>query len=440
MRLIIPKNYLYLLPILMVLLATSLFSPIDKELKDHPFFAFLIMYNKVIHLLAFVVSLLLFYQFNKRQRLLFALPLLYFIFLVFESYFSYRSFFIYPHVFFKIMCLFISSAIFLFYYKRTNVNLTPIMNLLLFAILMQIAMKPSMLSSDAFVHHERGMVSEEVYMLLVPALFFFNRYIVEFDNASLFKFLILSFILVFFQHRTVYVAATAAFAFNMFILYRQNMLNLKRALPTSLLLVFVGVFTIAMAFTYFPEALEKLNQEVSNILNPEEDTTGSGSWRMLQYESYWPYVTSHLFDGMRFSGFELPIQFYHPDANIPYFEDGTGHHFHSFYYDRTFYLGLVGLVIFLIIMLYPVVNVFKFRLHFNIDQLSIVSYTISGFFFGISYDLPTYFWVFVGLTLAFVEKGLVDHQMEQDPNTIDHVLQRRHYAAKHPDKHSELTP
>jgi hypothetical protein len=56
-------------------------------------------------------------------------------------------------------------------------------------------------------------------------------------------------------------------------------------------------------------------------------------------------------------------------------------------------------------MIYPVYIVFKHQLHLNIDQLSVVSFTISGFFFGISYDLPDFYWVFLGLSLAFTDKA-----------------------------------
>src|SRR5690606_20098813 len=118
----------------------------------------------------------------------------------------------------------------------------------------------------------------------------------------------------------------------------------------------------SLLLTYFPEIADKINENIANISNPKQDTTNTSQWRMQQYESYWPYVQQHLIEGMRLAGFELPIQFYHPEAGVAFFEDGTGHHFHSFYYDTIFYFGIIGVSIFVIILIHPIYVVLKYKL------------------------------------------------------------------------------
>lgn len=397
------KNFLFLLPMVAILFTSSLFSPVEADYSDHPWVQIAVLINKIVPFFALLFTLFFVWKMNARMRYLYALPLLYFIYLVFESYYLYGSFLQYPHVFFKNMHLFLLMAIAMFYYRFNEVNLTPIMNIILIALVVKIVLDPGMVSAEAFVNHERGLLAPSVYLLLVPCLYFFNIYIVEFKTSALIKFLILIFFIVFFQHRTVWVSTAGAFIFNFFLLNRQGNLKLKRTLPTVMLLSYFLIFVVLFVISLFPDVVDKIAQEIENIANPKQDSTGTGGWRLLQYQSYWPYVVDHLFQGMRLKGFELPIQFYHPDAGIPFFEDGTGHHFHSFYYDILFYFGLLGVALFLIIMLYPLIVIIRKNLNLDYKQIAIVSFAFSGLIFSISYNLAYYYWGFIGLALAYVE-------------------------------------
>ncbi|MCF6169275.1 O-antigen ligase family protein [Lutibacter sp.] len=229
------------------------------------------------------------------------------------------------------------------------------MNFIFYGILIKILINPSIVSLGAFVSHVRLIPSESVFLLLLPALYFFNNYILEYKKLALLKFIILIFLIIYFQHRSVWTASFAAFALNLFILIRQNALNFKKVLPYILIFSFTFLVIFSLVATKSPEVVKKINQDVNNILNPQEDSTGS--WRIMQFEAYWPFVTKHIVEGMRLKGFELPVQFFSSENGSQLFKSNTGHHFHSYYIDTLFYFGLIVLIVTLIVILIPIIKI-----------------------------------------------------------------------------------
>lgn len=400
------KNWLYLIPLFVTLYLSELFNPAEDNMA---YTKVLIDAQKIVPFIALLYILLNIHKLKPLYLFFFAMPMLYFTYLVFESVYFYKSLIQFPHVFLKIMQLFMAFAAYIFYRKHHETNLTMVMNVIMIMLFVRILLDPSIISVTAFVTHDRALHAPSIYLLLVPCLYFFNVYIVEFDNKALIKFLILFFFIIYFQHRTVWVATSVSFLFNFFVLKRQNMLPLKKTIPTVMLLGFVFMAVASLLVSYFPEIGDKIAENIANISNPKEDTTGTAGWRMLQYESYWPYVQAHFIEGMRLAGFELPVQFYNPDApDYAYFEDGTGHHFHSFYYDILFYFGLIGVLIFLIIMVQPIYAVLRYRLTISPRYLSLVSFSFSGLVFGVSYNTPDFYWVVFGVALAYLDISFSD--------------------------------
>jgi O-antigen ligase len=113
---------------------------------------------------------------------------------------------------------------------------------------------------------------------------------------------------------------------------------------------------------------------------------------------------------MRYEGFEVPIQFFQNDKAI--WQDGTGHHFHSWYVDRLYYFGIVGLIFTGIPMLYLIYRVYR-KHEFSFDQLVICSFALTGLSYATSYDWPLFFYGMIGIAIAYIDREDEEPAAEQ---------------------------
>ena len=370
---------------------------------DHPYIN---LSNDISKVLNYVAVLITFFYFNRLNRYLFVLFIIvsaYFIFLIFESLYIYNTFIQYNHVVSKIahFYIFFGFIVLLNYYSAIHWRL--IMNLLIVAIIFKILLDPGLLSLQSFLNHDRGLSTQVIIILTLPFFYFLNYFLKERKTIDLLKVIFLLFILIFFQHRTIWAVTALGLLLDFFLMSKFGNVKFSKFIPTALIFLFLLVFSFSLILTYSPKINEKIGQEVNNILNPTDDSTAN--WRLIQFESYMPFIKQNLLFGMRFKGFELPNQFYHPDApKYNYFEDGTGHHFHNYYIDLLFYFGLLGLLIFIFIMLYPIIILFKQCNYtkINFTQISLYSVYLPSFIFCLAWPQPTFI-LFVGslLVLSF---------------------------------------
>jgi hypothetical protein len=144
-----------------------------------------------------------------------------------------------------------------------------------------------------------------------------------------------------------------------------------------------------------PEILEKLADDIADIQNHNKQ--GTGEWRAVQAKAYWPFIQENIVVGMRFKGFELPIQFYDPEQPwLVVFPDGHGHFFHSFYIDSLFYLGAIGLLLLCMPQLYTLGQIVR-RPPLDPEAITWSIFIISSLVYGYSYALPAYFYGVAGL-------------------------------------------
>jgi O-antigen ligase len=144
-----------------------------------------------------------------------------------------------------------------------------------------------------------------------------------------------------------------------------------------------------------PKFLLKIANDIADIEN--HDKQGTGGWRAEQARSYWPFIEDNPIVGMRFAGFELPIQFYDPDQpKLVVFEDGHGHFLHSYYIDSLFYLGVIGLLLLSLPQLYILYQMVRHP-HVNPEALSWAVFIATSLVYGYSYALPMCFYGIVGL-------------------------------------------
>lgn len=399
-------NFLYLAPIILVFFSDNLFylsvfgegnGETDKLLTN------------LITGISFLTPLLLFKTMNPSIRTWYFIVCGVFMLLIMESYYTYDTPFKYPHVFSKITKFYIIFFIYTFYKKFDKFRLDYVVYAIIIAFVLNVTLvNREALSLSSFSKHERGLWAESVYFLLIPCLYFFNKYLLRKKQFYLLLFFVFLGFIVFFQHRTVWMCTLLALTANLLLVnWRSDArFNLNSLIPIVFYSTVGAIIILSFVFAAKPEIVEKLVENIEDIQNYKSQ--GTGEWRYRQYLSYEPFIEDNLLIGMRFQGFELPIQFYEQwDENTerPYFDDNTGHHIHSNYIDTLFYFGIAGLFIFYI----PAFFYFFFQIRnkkiLNIDQVVLISFCTTIFAYSYSYTWPFWSYTVVGMLALLLEKN-----------------------------------
>lgn len=326
--------------------------------------------------------------------------------LALESYAGWGSWMVYPHVFAKFLIMSHVFGLYAFYRRFGPPPFGLLMGTVLLGLLADLAVyHPDALSLSAFLDNERGFASTSAMLLLLPTLYYLNQYLTRGGLARLLLFFMSAALVIFLQHRSVWVALGTALALNTTLLLLGRVqgarLSSARLLPMVLLPLFVLISGGLVALSD-PKVVKKLEASVGDILHP--DKQGTGSWRLKQFEAYQPYLAEYPIAGMRLKGFELPVQFYTLAADgggdEQVWADGTGHHFHSFYVDRLFYFGLLGLLLTLLVPLLLLGRRLLSRAPLPPAAATLIVFSISSLVYSISYDWPLYFFGLLGLSLA----------------------------------------
>lgn len=415
-------NYsiLFAVPIFLIMIMDTMFLEMmapENEAAQGTYLSLLVKLSAVISV---AYSLYNIKYMPPFLRVTFALTLLYVVGMVFESLLKYNTPLIYPHVFQKVFFFFYIYFIYTFYKKNEYLNLEHVVWFILIGFLLNVVLiHRDSLSLSAFTNHERGVYATSIYMLVIPFLYFMSRYLFKGGLFTMVMAFFVLFLIIFFQHRTVWIST--AFILAVYVLLvnfkSKTKVNFKKLIPLAVVIGILGIVLSAFVFSIHPEIIEKFQESVSDIEN--YDKQGTGGWRYQQLISYLPFVQENFVWGMRFEGFELPIQFYRDDIDQPVFEGGNGHHFHSFYLDVLFYVGFVGLMLFWLVKFYAIGRVFR-KKYLNQEQIVLMAFISSGFVFGLSYVLPYFFYAILGLTLIYLDTD------DEEPQTyLKEFAQRR---------------
>lgn len=357
---------------------------------------------------AVLASIILFPKFSPFMKKWFVLLFLYFFACMLESYYLYNHPLKYPHVFMKIMQYFLIFFIYGFHKQFDKVSIEAIMIIAAVIFFINVATVNShALSLSAFKNHERGVGITSVYLFVIILLYFFNQYFNTRTAIHLYLFFAVFGMIIFFQHRTVWIAMIIALGIN-FMLLRKTLykIDLDSLIPVGIFLFLVSIF-LSMVIFSSEEVMEKITENVEQIMNPlgsdDDDEASTSEWRYIQMKSYWPFVEQNPFLGMRLAGFELPVQFYDLHGNTP-FEDNTGHHFHSMYMDKLFYQGILGLTLFLFPSIFYIIYCTIKQPYLTVTQVVLVSFLASALMYGFSYNYPDYIYGLIGFTILRVEK------------------------------------
>ncbi|WP_018478618.1 O-antigen ligase family protein [Pontibacter roseus] len=396
-------TFIFALPLVLIVLmdpiCLELIAPHREDLQG----ALQNMLVKGTTAIAFLYSALRIQRMQPFMRVVFVLVTLYLFALVFESYYKYGTPMVYPHVFQKLLIFYYTFFMYTFYKKHHYFELKHVVYLVVIAFVLNIGLINShALSISAFTNHERGVNASTMYLLVIPFLYFMGRYLIKGGLFFLVMTFVVLFAIIFFQHRTVWVCSIIILAVYAFLVkFKGNMsVNLGKLIPVAVVMTILGIVASAFVFSIYPEIIDKFAENFSDIEN--YDKQGTGGWRYQQIMSYVPFIQENFVFGMRFEGFELPIQFYRDDLNAPVFEDGMGHFFHSFYVEVLFYLGAVGMLLYLMMHFYMMKKGFGARA-LDENQILLLSFLSSGIVYGFSYVLPYFFYAVLGMGIAYME-------------------------------------
>jgi hypothetical protein len=406
---------MYLLIFLFVLLTNGmllliLYGDRDVAAQAMPF--------KVLAGITILISILNFPRYPMIIKKFLIIVVILLVIVAIESYGKYYTFFKYPHVFSKLILIFYFFLPYVYFLKNPEHRVRNIVYLIIIVALINIIFFNShILSMSSFLQTERGLEASSVYLLLFPCLFFFNKYIEKDKFIYLISFFAVLFLIIFLQHRSVWIATTVALTIN-FLLSRNKTENKIKFASLSILILILTIALMiisSLVISKNPEVIDKFSDRFSDIVNYK--TQGTGGWRYAQFSSYMPFIKDNLLYGMRLEGFELPIQFYDHNNNQPW-EDGTGHHIHSFYVDTLFYFGIIGLII----LMFPIIIILRMALKIkSLDnyQIGMISYVLSGIIYGLSYNLPDFYFAIVGITFASIYQNYVKENELSDPGVKD---------------------
>ena len=363
--------------------------------------------KKVISGLALVVTLARFRRLPPLLRNLFLIAMSYLLFLSFESFYKYNNFFMYPHVFGKFFVLFSCTAMYiLFRGAKEEVYTASLLLLAAVFIFDIVAFYPQVLSIGSFMNIERGLHAGCVSLLMAVWLYAFNSYLPTTKAIWLVFFFILSAFILFLNHRTVWLSSTTSMTLTLILI---NYKGSDRYSPTAFTpIVLIPVIGAMLVFSYVfsekPELLQNITERITDIEKVNE--RGTGKWRLEQFESYLPFILDHPLFGMRFEGFELPVQFFAEQTGKEVFDAHSGHHFHSYYMDNLFYHGLFGLCVLSGVFLYPIIQLLRLPVKLPNRLVGLSVWTLAALQYGLSYPIDDFHFAIAGFTLAGIDTYL----------------------------------
>jgi len=399
----ISLRFLYLLPVLGILLTAEGLTEFIFRDQDSPLLA---QYSLLLLGASLGCTVLFFrYMESAMQRWLLAV-LAVLAGLALESYGGWNTWMVYPHVFAKLLVMLHLFALYAFHRRFGLPPFGLLMALLLAGLVLSLALfHRDALSLSSFLDNERGFVAQAAMLLLLPTLYYLNQYLARGGLLRLLLFFGGLALIVFLQHRSVWVSTGAALALNGLLLALGRIdgarLSTNRLLPMALIPLLVLISGGVVVLTD-PRISRKLERSLQDIVHP--DKQGTGNWRLQQFQAYEPYIEEYPLAGMRLAGFELPVQFYTLAANgggdEQVWTDRTGHHFHSFYVDRLFYFGILGLLLTVLVPVALLVRRLRQPVPLPPPNAALVIFALSSLVFSLSYDWPLYFFGVWGLALA----------------------------------------
>ncbi|GAB3493706.1 hypothetical protein GCM10027341_09320 [Spirosoma knui] len=234
----------------------------------------------------------------------------------------------------------------------------------------------------------------EALYLVIPFLYYLVNYLKAHKIVDLLIGLATFGFIVLLLHRSVITAAVGAAGIVVGLSMVGKLSSTSLPIGRTLLTLTVLALIIAPTFSLLPQRkMEAFLENIGGIVSPKEDETGS--WRYEQSQFYLSLIPDRPVLGWRYAGYDRGEIM----ENEDFPEKGTI--IHSQYIDMLYNYGAVGLGINLLIILGTLITIYRRNQTLTTEQVVLFGFITSGLVFAISYQLPPFFWGFVGLGMYY---------------------------------------
>lgn len=240
--------------------------------------------------------------------------------------------------------------------------------------------------------------AQSIFMIIIPYLWFLNRYVRTKQVKHLLLFFVCLLIILLHQHRSVWSSVIFATLSYFLISLRNNGKSLSGTLRFIMILLFFLVISSSIISNLYPAYIDYFNERFSDILNPAQ-LDGTGSFRIDQSLIYYDYFTEKPIFGWSFQGYEFD------NPLLEWWEPDTGQHFHGGFIEILFYHGIVGFLFKYSLLFWLLIKSFSTKL--SEEAVVLIAFCGSGLLFSLAYVLPLVFWGHLGMCLYYIEGGRV---------------------------------
>ncbi len=237
--------------------------------------------------------------------------------------------------------------------------------------------------------------SSKIYMMIIPFLWYLNRFI----KTTKFKYLLpvaFCFIVILIhQHRSVWSCTIISLLMYLGLSVRANFKTVPKIYSIAIGSTLVLLLAYFFISNLVPGFIDFMSDRFSEIFDPNK-VDSTGKFRADQRETYFKLFLQRPIFGWTFEGFEMP------NPLVDWWPEKTGQHFHEGYMEMLFYHGLVGFIFKFSLFGYIAVRAFNRKL--KSETMIMISFCLSGLLFSFNYVLPLVFWAHMGLCLYYIEK------------------------------------
>lgn len=245
-------------------------------------------------------------------------------------------------------------------------------------------------SGDSRIIHAKSIL-----MMLIPFLWYLNKYFKTRAWKPLLLTVTCFVIIVVHQHRSVWTCLILAVGYYLLLKLRFEEGVKNRIWKFGLASAVVLALSLVALSAIKPDLVNFFAERFSEILEPtlEESTN---NFRIQQREVYFGLSLDKPFFGWSFEGYVLP------NPLVDWWPAKTGQHFHEGFIEILFYHGLAGLVLKYFFLIYILVKSWRSQLSEKATILS--AFCVTGLAFSLAYVPSLLFWGHVGLCLFYIEK------------------------------------
>ena len=253
----------------------------------------------------------------------------------------------------------------------------------------------------------RTVTSNEALYLVIPFLYYLLSYLKERRVIDFLLMLFTFVFIVFLLHRSVISAAVVTIGVVAGLSVMGKLSTGGFPLGKTVATITVLLIVLAPVLGMLPgNKMNAFLENIGGILDPKEDNTGS--WRLEQSEYYISQIPERPVLGWRYEGYDRGEIM----VNEDFPEKGTI--IHSQYIDMLFNYGAVGLGINMLILLGTLWVMYRRNPTFSLEQTVLFGFLVSGLIYAVSYQLPVFFWGFVGVGMYYAYQPQSTNESEDE--------------------------